>query len=247
MEDTTARWRSVMVVLGQSGIEIRPVLGYLTCAPSLSLSPPEIIDDITQLVDKTDSRIRNETRRVKLVETKSASCGVVAPLVAPPVLVFVPEMLKWFRTGSGRVQDGFRTGAGRVQDGCRMGSGRVQNGFRTGAGRVQDGFRTGSGRVQDGCRTGAGWVQDGCRTGAGRVQDGLRTGSERVQNGCREDSGVGYTTARLSGGLVVVVVGIQCVCCCVMCVMRLVWCVCGMLVVIVLLLIAIIVVASWPT
>uniref|UniRef100_A0AAR2KFL0 Syntaxin-8 n=1 Tax=Pygocentrus nattereri TaxID=42514 RepID=A0AAR2KFL0_PYGNA len=35
----------------------------------------EIIDDITHLVDKTDSRIRNETRRVKLVETKSASCG----------------------------------------------------------------------------------------------------------------------------------------------------------------------------
>ncbi|KAI4894418.1 hypothetical protein NFI96_030272 [Prochilodus magdalenae] len=32
MEDTTARWRSVMVVLGQSGTEMRPVLGYLTCA-----------------------------------------------------------------------------------------------------------------------------------------------------------------------------------------------------------------------
>lgn len=36
---------------------------------------PEIIDDLAHLVDKTDSRIRNETRRVKLVETKSASCG----------------------------------------------------------------------------------------------------------------------------------------------------------------------------
>ncbi|KAK1798955.1 hypothetical protein P4O66_007232, partial [Electrophorus voltai] len=35
----------------------------------------EVIDDITQLVDKTDGRIRNETQRVKLVETKSASCG----------------------------------------------------------------------------------------------------------------------------------------------------------------------------
>ncbi|XP_051563606.1 syntaxin-8-like isoform X2 [Myxocyprinus asiaticus] len=34
----------------------------------------EIIDDLTQLVDKTDSRIRNETHRVKLVDTKSASC-----------------------------------------------------------------------------------------------------------------------------------------------------------------------------
>lgn len=35
----------------------------------------EIIDDLAHLVDKTDDRIRNETRRVKLVETKSASCG----------------------------------------------------------------------------------------------------------------------------------------------------------------------------
>ncbi|XP_028830203.1 syntaxin-8 isoform X6 [Denticeps clupeoides] len=35
----------------------------------------EIIDDLTNLVDKTDSRIRSETRRVKLVEVKSASCG----------------------------------------------------------------------------------------------------------------------------------------------------------------------------
>ncbi|KAI4890883.1 hypothetical protein NFI96_003904 [Prochilodus magdalenae] len=32
MEDATARWRSVMVVLGQSGTEIRPVPAYLTCA-----------------------------------------------------------------------------------------------------------------------------------------------------------------------------------------------------------------------
>ncbi|XP_067914222.1 syntaxin-8 isoform X2 [Heterodontus francisci] len=35
----------------------------------------EIIDDLTHLVDKTDSRIQNETRRVKLVDKKSASCG----------------------------------------------------------------------------------------------------------------------------------------------------------------------------
>uniref|UniRef100_A0AAQ4Q8B9 Syntaxin-8 n=1 Tax=Gasterosteus aculeatus aculeatus TaxID=481459 RepID=A0AAQ4Q8B9_GASAC len=35
----------------------------------------EIIDDLTHLVDKTDDRIRNETRRVKLVETKSTSCA----------------------------------------------------------------------------------------------------------------------------------------------------------------------------
>ncbi|KAI3353073.1 hypothetical protein L3Q82_019638, partial [Scortum barcoo] len=36
--------------------------------------PLKIIDDLAHLVDKTDDRIRNETRRVKLVETKSASC-----------------------------------------------------------------------------------------------------------------------------------------------------------------------------
>ncbi|XP_028830200.1 syntaxin-8 isoform X3 [Denticeps clupeoides] len=40
-----------------------------------SLYKMEIIDDLTNLVDKTDSRIRSETRRVKLVEVKSASCG----------------------------------------------------------------------------------------------------------------------------------------------------------------------------
>lgn len=39
------------------------------------LSFTEIIDDLAHLVDKTDDRIRNETRRVKLVENKSASCG----------------------------------------------------------------------------------------------------------------------------------------------------------------------------
>lgn len=41
----------------------------------LFLCLSEIIDDLSHLVDKTDDRIRNETRRVKLVETKSASCG----------------------------------------------------------------------------------------------------------------------------------------------------------------------------
>uniref|UniRef100_A0A3Q2YC34 Syntaxin-8 n=1 Tax=Hippocampus comes TaxID=109280 RepID=A0A3Q2YC34_HIPCM len=35
----------------------------------------EIIDDLSHLVDKTDGRIRNETRRVQLVEKKSASCA----------------------------------------------------------------------------------------------------------------------------------------------------------------------------
>ncbi|XP_036426498.1 syntaxin-8 [Colossoma macropomum] len=49
----------------------------------------EIIDDITQLVDKTDSRIRNETRRVKLVETKSASCGMLVVIVLLLIAIIV--------------------------------------------------------------------------------------------------------------------------------------------------------------
>lgn len=42
----------------------------------------EIIDDLTQLVDKTDSRIKNETHRVKLLETKSASWGECSATVS---------------------------------------------------------------------------------------------------------------------------------------------------------------------
>lgn len=49
----------------------------------------EIIDDISQLVDKTDSRIRNETRRVKLVETKSASCGMLVVIVLLLIAIIV--------------------------------------------------------------------------------------------------------------------------------------------------------------
>uniref|UniRef100_A0A8C2IUL9 Syntaxin-8 n=1 Tax=Cyprinus carpio TaxID=7962 RepID=A0A8C2IUL9_CYPCA len=41
----------------------------------------EIIDDLAQLVDKTDSRIKNETHRVKLLDTKSASCGEISALL----------------------------------------------------------------------------------------------------------------------------------------------------------------------
>ncbi|KAL7890972.1 hypothetical protein AOLI_G00004480 [Acnodon oligacanthus] len=49
----------------------------------------EVIDDITHLVDKTDSRIRNETRRVKLVETKSASCGMLVVIVLLLIAIIV--------------------------------------------------------------------------------------------------------------------------------------------------------------
>ncbi|KAF7213276.1 syntaxin-8 [Nothobranchius furzeri] len=49
----------------------------------------EIIDDLAQLVDTTDSRIRNETRRVKLVETKSASCGMLVVIILLLIAIVV--------------------------------------------------------------------------------------------------------------------------------------------------------------
>lgn len=49
----------------------------------------EIIDDLTHLVDKTDDQIRNETRRVKLVETKSASCGMLVVIVLLLIAIVV--------------------------------------------------------------------------------------------------------------------------------------------------------------
>lgn len=49
----------------------------------------EIIDDLVHLVDKTDDRIRNETRRVKLVETKSASCGMLVVIVLLLIAIIV--------------------------------------------------------------------------------------------------------------------------------------------------------------
>lgn len=36
---------------------------------------PEIIDDLTSLVENTDERLRSQTRHVRTVEKKSASCG----------------------------------------------------------------------------------------------------------------------------------------------------------------------------
>lgn len=49
----------------------------------------EIIDDVARLVDKTDDRIRNETRRVKLVETKSANCGMLVVIVLLLIAILV--------------------------------------------------------------------------------------------------------------------------------------------------------------
>ncbi|XP_029993104.1 syntaxin-8 [Sphaeramia orbicularis] len=53
----------------------------------------EIIDDLAHLVDKTDDRIRNETRRVKLVETKSASCGMLVVIVL--LLIAIVVVAAW--------------------------------------------------------------------------------------------------------------------------------------------------------
>lgn len=40
----------------------------------VSLSP-EIIDDLTNLVENTDDKLRTQTRHVKMVDKKSTSCG----------------------------------------------------------------------------------------------------------------------------------------------------------------------------
>ncbi|XP_077055078.1 syntaxin-8 [Siphateles boraxobius] len=53
----------------------------------------EIIDDLTQLVDKTDSRIKNETHRVRLLETKSASCGMWVVIVL--LLIAIVVVAAW--------------------------------------------------------------------------------------------------------------------------------------------------------
>uniref|UniRef100_A0A3P8XMY7 Syntaxin-8 n=1 Tax=Esox lucius TaxID=8010 RepID=A0A3P8XMY7_ESOLU len=53
----------------------------------------EIIDDLAHLVDKTDDRVRGETRRVKLVETKSASCGMQVVIVL--LLIAIVVIAAW--------------------------------------------------------------------------------------------------------------------------------------------------------
>ncbi|XP_028674470.1 syntaxin-8 [Erpetoichthys calabaricus] len=49
----------------------------------------EIIDDLAHLVDKTDSRIRNETHRVQTVEKKSASCGMLVVIILLLIAIVV--------------------------------------------------------------------------------------------------------------------------------------------------------------
>lgn len=64
----------VLILANSSIIQNRNEL-FWTSLLFFSFFLSEIIDDLAHLVDNTDGRIRNETRRVKLVETKSASCG----------------------------------------------------------------------------------------------------------------------------------------------------------------------------
>ncbi|XP_060700516.1 syntaxin-8 isoform X2 [Hemiscyllium ocellatum] len=59
------------------------------CPDCLRLPQNEIIDDLTHLVDKTDSRIQRETRHVKLVDKKSASCGMLVVIVLLLIAIVV--------------------------------------------------------------------------------------------------------------------------------------------------------------
>ncbi|XP_040856334.1 syntaxin-8 [Ochotona curzoniae] len=49
----------------------------------------EIIDDLTNLVENTDEKLRTETRRVGLVEKKSASCGMILVILLLFVAIVV--------------------------------------------------------------------------------------------------------------------------------------------------------------
>ncbi|XP_029456184.1 syntaxin-8 isoform X2 [Rhinatrema bivittatum] len=49
----------------------------------------EIIDDLTNLVENTDDKIRTQTRRVKLVDKKSTSCGMLVVIVLLLIAIVV--------------------------------------------------------------------------------------------------------------------------------------------------------------
>ncbi|XP_015501167.1 syntaxin-8 isoform X1 [Parus major] len=90
----------------------------------------EIIDDLTNLVENTDDRLRNQTRHVKLVDKKSTSCGTVLPsLPSCPSYSRSPWMrwnwifpfpmgwcgrgAAWHRAGSSRASPAHRVPPGR--------------------------------------------------------------------------------------------------------------------------------------
>ncbi|KAM3921934.1 syntaxin-8 [Leptodactylus fuscus] len=49
----------------------------------------EIIDDLTNLVENTDTKVRNQTRHVKLVDKKSGSCAMMVVIVLLLIAIVV--------------------------------------------------------------------------------------------------------------------------------------------------------------
>ncbi|XP_038597967.1 syntaxin-8 [Tachyglossus aculeatus] len=49
----------------------------------------EIIDDLANLVENTDEKLRNQARRVKMVDKKSTSCGMLAVIVLLLIAIVV--------------------------------------------------------------------------------------------------------------------------------------------------------------
>ncbi|XP_050175521.1 syntaxin-8 [Myiozetetes cayanensis] len=49
----------------------------------------EIIDDLTNLVENTDDRLRTQTRHVKMVDRKSTSCGMLVVIVLLLIAIVV--------------------------------------------------------------------------------------------------------------------------------------------------------------
>lgn len=49
----------------------------------------EIIDDVTNLLENTDDKLRNQTRRVKMVDKKSTSCGMMVVIVLLLIAIVV--------------------------------------------------------------------------------------------------------------------------------------------------------------
>ncbi|KAM6376696.1 LOW QUALITY PROTEIN: syntaxin-8 [Pluvialis apricaria] len=53
----------------------------------------EIIDDLTNLVENTDDKLRNQTRHVKMVDKKSTSCGMLVVIVL--LLIAIAVVALW--------------------------------------------------------------------------------------------------------------------------------------------------------
>ncbi|XP_021270103.1 syntaxin-8 isoform X2 [Numida meleagris] len=53
----------------------------------------EIIDDLTNLVENTDGKLRTQTRHVKMVDKKSASCGMLVVIVL--LLIAIAVVAVW--------------------------------------------------------------------------------------------------------------------------------------------------------